>query len=162
MPTAPYPIDDDTAEFIQRFVSINVASRNAENRPALARAAGCRVAEDKSRLTVYVARANNQTLLDNLRSNRCVAVVFSRPSSHRTIQFKGIDASIRDVTAEDQDVIRAYLESFRLELSDVGFPPAFCQAILPPAESAYLGISFTADRAYSQTPGPDAGKKLSP
>jgi len=165
MPAAhdsPYRIDDETAEFIQRFVSINLASRNAHNRPTLSRAAGCRIDEDRTHLTVYVDQASNRQLLENLRANGCLAVVFSRPSSHRTIQFKGNDATLAEVSEADLAQIRDYLETFRQELRDIGFPEPFCQAILPPAAHSYIGIRFSAERAYTQTPGPDAGKKLAP
>jgi hypothetical protein len=164
MPAAqdsPYRIDDETAEFIQHFVSINVASRNLDYRPAVARAAGCRIDEDRTHLTVYVDQSSNRQLLENLRANGCLAVVFSRPSSHRTIQFKGNDATLEKVNEADLQQIRDYLETFRQELRDIGFPEPFYQAILPPAAHSYVGIRFSAERAYSQTPGPDAGKKLS-
>jgi hypothetical protein len=153
-------IDHDTAGFIQRFVSINIATRNNDNQPAVARAAGCDIAPDGNSLTVYLASSHNQTLLDNLGDNQCLAVVFSRPSTNRTIQFKGNDAKIRPLTTDDQIVIDAYFESFLQELSAVGFPPAFCEAMHPSADEKFVAICFTPERAYSQTPGPNAGEKL--
>ena len=123
-------LDEETAAFIQRFVSINVATRNRENRPAVARASGCRVTPDRNGLTIYLSGAHNQTLLANLRENQTLAVVFSRPTTHQTIQFKGSDAQIRPLTAEDQAAIKAYHESFMQELAGIGFPPAFCEAII--------------------------------
>ena len=154
-------IDKETAGFIQRSVSINVATRNAENRPAVARAAGCQVAETGNGLTIYLSRMFNQTLLDNLVANQQLAVVFSRPSTHRTIQIKGRDAQIRPVTEADKPVIQAYTGSFIHELLGIGFPPAFCEAIIPPVDENFVAISFTPELAYTQTPGPNAGKKLS-
>jgi hypothetical protein len=160
MATQPPIIDDETAAFIQQFVSINLATRNRDNRPALARAAGCRLDPTRSQLTVYLSGDHNHTVLTNLRDNHTLAVVFSRPTTHRTIQFKGNDAQIVPLTAEDLPVMQAYRESFIQELAGIGYPPAFCDAIFAPLDEHYLGIRFTPARAYSQTPGPNAGKKL--
>lgn len=153
-------IDEATAAFMQQPVSINVATRNSENRPAVTRAAGYRIAPDRNRLTIYLSSEHNQTLLANLRANQTLAVVFSRPTTHQTIQFKGNDAQILPLTADDQPAISRYRELFMQELSSIGYPPAFCEAILPPMDEHYLAIHFTPERAYSQTPGPNAGKKL--
>jgi hypothetical protein len=161
MTTPPPFLDEDTASFIQRFVSINVATRNHDNRPAVSRAAGCRIAADRQQLTIFLSSLHNQTLLDNLRANHTLAVVFSRPTTHRTIQFKGNDAQILPVTMEDHPDIQAYRESFTQELLSIGYPPAFCDVIFPPLDEHYVAIRFTPERAYSQTPGPNAGKKIS-
>jgi len=160
--TPVHPIDQETADFIQWSVSINVATRNASNRPAVARATGCSLSPDCQRLSIYLARTHNQTVLDNLQENRQLAVVISRPSTHKTIQFKGNDACIRPLLPDDQANIRAYIESFKQEIRGIGYPPAFCDAIMPPLDTDFVAIEFTPDRAYSQTPGPQAGKKLSP
>jgi len=160
-PIPSHRIDPETAEFIQRSVSINVATRNSENRPAVARATGCSVSSDGNQLTIYLSSMHNQTLLDNLRDNQQLAVVFSRPSTHRTIQFKGNDAQIRTLTAGDPPLIRAYIDSFQQEIRGLGYPQAFCEAIMPTLDEGFVAIEFTPDRAYSQTPGPNAGKKLS-
>ncbi len=159
-PTPAHRIDQDTAEFIQQFVSINVATRNRENCPSVARATGCSISPDRNRLTIYLSNMHNQALLDNLRDNQQLAVVFSRPSTHRTIQFKGNDAQIRPLTPSDPLLIRAYIESFQQEIRSIGFPQAFCEAILPSEVNDFIAIDFTPDRAYSQTPGPNAGKKI--
>lgn len=153
-------LDKDTLALLQQPVSINVATRNSENRPTVARAAGCRIAADSNRLTIYLSSAYNQTLLDNIQANQTLAVVFSRPSTHQTVQLKGDDAQILPLNVEDQSAIRAYRESFGQELRNFGFPPAFSQAIIPPLDDKYIAICFTPERAYSQTPGPNAGKKI--
>lgn len=159
---APQLIDEQTASFITHAVSINIATRDANNRPTMTRAAGCRVADDGTSLTLFLTSEQNQQLLDNLRSNKLLAAVFSRPTTHQTIQFKGDDAEIVEITEEDRKAMQAYRESFMEELRGIGFPASFCEAIIPPLDDKFLAIRFTPDRAYSQTPGPNAGKKLSP
>lgn len=155
-------IDEATAAFVQHFVSINIATCDAHNRPAVARAAGCRVGEDGNSLTLFLTSECNQPLLDNLRSNGQLAAVFSRPATHQTIQFKGNDAVVVPLTADDREAMRLYRESFMQELRGLGYPSSFCEAIISPLNDKYLAIRFTPEHAYSQTPGPNAGKKLQP
>lgn len=159
-PDAKTLLDSDTLALLQQPVSINVATRNAENRPAVARAAGYHLAAAGDSLTIFVSSAYNQSLLDNIQANQSLAVVFSRPITHQTIQLKGNDAYIRPLSADDLLAIKAYRDSFTRELHNFGFSPAFCQAIIPPPDDEYIAICFTPERAYSQTPGPNAGKKL--
>lgn len=153
-------IDEETAAFLQQPVSINLATRNQANRPAIARAAGYRLNPQRNRLTVFLSGVNNQTLLENLRANHMLAVVFSRPTTHKTIQFKGNDAQILALSADDPPVIEAYCQLFQQELHSIGYPPSFCDAIFPPVDEHYVAIEFSPERAFSQTPGPGAGKKL--
>ncbi|MBI1424156.1 MAG: hypothetical protein GC149_11860 [Gammaproteobacteria bacterium] len=160
MTTLTPRLDDDTAAFIQQFVSINVATRNQENRPAISRAAGCRFTADGHQLSIFLTSLHNQHLLENIHANRMLAVVFSRPSTHQTIQLKGSDARILAVSAEDRPAIAAYRQSFMQEISRLGYPPAFCEAVIPPLDEHYVAIRFTPERAYSQTPGPRAGQKI--
>ena len=153
-------IDEETAAFLQQPVSINVATRDHANRPAVARAAGYRLNPERNRLLLFLSSKNNQRLLDNLRANRMLAVVFSRPTTHKTIQFKGDDGRILALSAEDPPAIEAYRTLFQQELRSIGYPQTFCDAIFPSVDEKFVAIEITPQRAYSQTPGPDAGRKL--
>ena len=75
----PSPIGPEQAELIGRRVSIIVGSRDAALRPHLMRAVGCRLVADRRRVTVLIARERRRTVLDDLRDNGQIAVVFSDP-----------------------------------------------------------------------------------
>ena len=153
-------LDEETAGFIQRHVSVNLATRNADNRPALTRAFGVRVADDRTSVAVFIARAGNQAILDNIQSNQNLAVCFSRPTTHRTLQLKATDARLLPIAEADFAVISGYQQSIHEELRQLGFPAAFVQALIPSLSEQDVAIHFTPLDAYLQTPGPDAGKKL--
>jgi len=153
-------IEETTAEFIQRYVSINIATRNSENRPMVARAHGCSVSPARDCVTIYLGKTFNQAALDNLLENQHLAVVFSRPSTHQTIQLKGRNAKARPLTADDHEHMRAYIASFKQEIASIGFPQAFCEAIVPAPDETFVAIEFAPLLAFSQTPGPNAGKQL--
>lgn len=159
-PTNAAPLDAEHAAFIQRFVSINVATRTAANLPLLSRALGCRVTPDW-RVTVFVSERQASALLDGVRATRAIAVVFSQPSTHRTIQLKGTDATVVPLADGDRALMAAYRESFVADLAPAGYAEAFARAMLGAVDDPdIVGIAFTPSAAFAQTPGPGAGRQL--
>src|SRR5262245_30814926 len=82
-------LDEKWAAFIQTGVAIVASSRDARNTPVLMRAFGCRVSPNRQRLTLVFAASQAQPLLDVIRSTGTIAVVFTQPSTHVSLQIKG-------------------------------------------------------------------------
>ncbi len=157
----PEPLlSEANAAFIQRRVSINVASRDAANAAAVARACGCRVAPDHRQVTVFLCPTQADTLLRDLAETGIITVVFTRPSTHKTIQLKGSDARIEPLAAGDEALIQAYRESFVEDLLGLGYTRAFSAAVVAGADDQVIAVSFTPTAAFDQTPGPHAGRAL--
>src|SRR4249920_648851 len=100
--TPPPLIGPEQAALIARRVSIIVGSRDADNRPHVMRAVGCRLSADLRRITVFLAPSSSAQVLADLRSNASIAVVFSEPTTHRTVQFKGSDALVAPIEPGDE------------------------------------------------------------
>ncbi|MBS0374545.1 MAG: hypothetical protein JSR73_08170 [Proteobacteria bacterium] len=162
MSRTPTTLDADTAAFIQRRVSICAAGRNAANEPTAARAYGCRVSADRSTLTVYVLRSQATALIDAVEANGQVAVVFSRPTTNRTIQLKGSDARVRRGEAGDVQAIAEWVGSFVVEVAELGFNAPFVHAVCATQPGDVVAITFTPTDGFAQTPGPGAGARLEP
>lgn len=152
-------IDDETAGFIQGAVSIIAATRNAEHRPSLVRAQGCRVDPGGAGLAVLVVADQATELLDDIRDNRRVAVVFTRPSTHRSVQVKGEDARVVAASAQDLALAAGYRDAMVAELALIGVPEARVRALLA-GVGELVAIAFSPTSAFVQTPGPDAGRVL--
>jgi hypothetical protein len=101
--TAGTSLDAELVAFIQGGVSIHAASRSASHEPDLARALGCRVSADRRRVSVFLLASHCGALLADDRANGAVAVVFSLPGSHRTVQLKGKDAAVE--SPQDGDAV---------------------------------------------------------
>lgn len=153
-------LDEANAAFIRRRVSINVAARNAHNRPAVARSCGCSVSPDRRRVTVFLSVASAEKVLENLRDTGAIAVVFSQPSTHRTLQLKGTDARVAPALEADRETIEAYGASFVEELTGLGYDERFARLVVPPPDDRLMAVSFTPVAAFDQTPGRNAGKPL--
>jgi hypothetical protein len=152
-------LDAGLAAFIQGGVSVVVASRNAELVADVVRGCGCRVSRDRRSVTVLVEPSRAGTLLDDIAANGMVAVVFSQPSTHRTIQLKGTDARLVAVTAADRAVAARHLGAWVEDLCRIGYTPEFAEALRGCPERI-AAIRFTPAAAFQQTPGPGAGQRL--
>jgi hypothetical protein len=154
-----HPLDARHAEFIQGPVSVIVASRNAELVADVVRGCGCRVSRDRRLVTVLVEPGRASTLLDDVAANGMIAVVFSQPSTHETIQLKGTDARVVRVTAADRAAARQHLRVWSADLGSIGFGVEFAAA-LHGGTGELAAIRFTPAAAFQQTPGPAAGQPL--
>ncbi len=159
--SSPSPIGPEQADLIARPVSIIVGTRDAALRPHLMRAVGCRLSDDRRRVTVLMSRAGSAQVLDDLRANGLVAVVFSEPSSHRTLQVKGRDAAVGPCDAGDAALAERHLRGFVDEIGHIGFTAEVAHTLLA-HEGDLVAVRFTVDEAFEQTPGPSAGERLPP
>lgn len=145
---------------IGKGVSAIVASRNAALRPSLMRAVGTGISTDGSEITVYLARTQSRQLLQDLAATGHLAVVFSEPLSHRTVQVKSKAVRLRAADESDLPLLRRYLASMEYEVACVGFDADFVRAMLACELGDVVAVSFRPDEAYDQTPGPRAGSAL--
>jgi hypothetical protein len=155
-------LDPEDAAFVVVGVTISVASRDDACRASVGRALGCRVAPDRSRVTLFLARAPNVPLLADLARSGAVSACFSQPSTHRTIQLKGADAAIGPVDARDLTLMRVQLDAKVAELVPLGFDEALVRSVFSGEPDDIVAVTFTPVSAFMQTPGPRAGKPLHP
>ncbi|MBS0429652.1 MAG: hypothetical protein JSR41_20415 [Proteobacteria bacterium] len=155
-------LSPDHIALIDKGVSAIVASRDAALRPSLMRAVGATISPDGRQVTVFVSRSQSRQLLLDIAATGEVAVVFSQPLSHRTVQLKGRRATLRPAGDADVPTLRRYLASMEEEIGAVGFGPAFVRAMFAHRIEDLVAIGFAPDEAYDQTPGPRAGTALPP
>jgi hypothetical protein len=162
MKTAARPpvLDAEHAAFIQGGVTISVSSRDAAMRSSISRGVGCRVAADRSRVTLFLAGLGAAKLLRDVAATRTIAVCFSQPSTHRTIQIKGSDAALATVEPGDLEIIGRQLDGRLGELVPLGYTDALVRAVFHAEPGDVVAVTFTPDAAFAQTPGPNAGRRL--
>jgi hypothetical protein len=163
-PTVPavptVSLDAGQIAFMQGGISISVGSCGRDGMPQLVRALGCRIAGDGSSVTVFVPESRSQAVQRDVFANGAIAVVFTQPSTHRTMQLKSREGRVTAPTAADLALVEAYREAFLAELLPMGFTEPMVRAFLacPPGE--LVGLTFRPTAAFTQTPGPNAGKPL--
>lgn len=144
-----------------RRVSIIVGTRDAALRPHVMRAVGARLADDRRRLTVLLPEAGSADVLADLRANGRIAVVFSEPTTHHTLQVKGDDAVVAACGPDDRELAARTLEGFVGEIATLGFAPEVAHTLLG-HDDDLVAVQFTIAEAFEQTPGPAAGERLPP
>jgi hypothetical protein len=158
--SAPSLLPPQVVAMMARGVSVIVASRDLANRPSVMRAVGSLVEEEGRSITVFVSRHQSRQLVQDVAATGHIAVVFSEPSSHRTVQVKATRASLRSAGPADQPALERYLASMEHEIQLVGYAPPLTRAMLAHQLEDVVAIAFSPEQAFDQTPGPRAGEVL--
>lgn len=155
-------LDEEEARFICSGISISAAACRSGGVASLARAVGCRVSDDRTTVTVMFGSTASAALLDDVRRTGTIAVVFSRPIDHRTLQLKGKDALIVPLEPGDAETSARQVENFVDGLSALGYQAPVVRCFLANPPEDLVAVRFTPGAAFSQTPGPKAGEALHP
>jgi hypothetical protein len=155
-------LDDDNAAFIQTGISIIAASRDDALMPSIARASGCRVSRDCSAVAIFLPESQATQLVADVRASGRIAVVFSRPTTHRTLQLKADDARVRAATPGEAAIVADYVDAFAREIGLMGHTAEQAGAMFQYRADDLVAIDFTPSAAFEQTPGPKAGTPLRP
>lgn len=157
---ASVALSADWIAMMDKGVSAIVSACSLDMRPSIMRAVGTAIAAGGGSVTLYVARPQSRQLLQDIASTGRLAVVFSEPATHRTLQLKATEARIRCADATDEPALARYLASMETEIEQVGYAPAFTRAMLASRLEEVVAISFEPSQAFDQTPGPKAGSAL--
>jgi len=145
---------------MQGGVSISMSSCDADHNPSVCKALGCLVAPDFQSVTIFAAASHSPELMAALAQTGAIAVAFSEPSTHRTLQIKGKDARIAAAEAGDAARVEAYRTAFVRELQPLGFDALPIRTFLACDADDIVRIHFSPCAAFTQTPGPHAGQPL--
>jgi hypothetical protein len=156
----PVVLPPDLLAMMDRGVSVIVGSRDQALRPSVMRAVGSQIALDGATITVFVGRRQSAQLVQDIAATGHIAVVFSEPATHRTVQVKATRATLRNAKAGDEPILARYLRSMEHEIQRVGIPPNKTRAMLAHRIDDLVAITFSPEQAFDQTPGPKAGALL--
>ena len=154
-------LDETVRRFLDRSLSVNVATSDRDGRPLVARAVAARVSpEDGERLTVLIDGRANAALVAAVAETGRLAVVFTEPSTHRSIQIKDDSATVADPTAEEAALPGPYIDGFIAELAGMGFTEAFVRAVMEFDPADLVALHLAPAAVFDQTPGPKAGERI--
>jgi len=161
MPPPPL-LTPELVGMIDKGVSTIVASCDAAQRPSLMRAVGSGITPDGGEITVFLARSQSRQLLQDMASSGRIAVVFSSPSTHRTVQVKAHGVTGRPANADDLPLLSRYMQAMEWEICSIGYKAQVVRTMLAFELDDLVAISFRPEAAFDQTPGPKAGAALPP
>jgi hypothetical protein len=136
-------------------------TRNERLRPAQTYVIGAVVHPDRETVTFFVPESRSERILGDLKSNGRVALAVGLPT-HEAYQLKGSYVSSRPTDAKDRAVQEIYRSKLLSALLQAGYPEQIVKPyILGLAYQPGVAITFRAEEIFLQTPGPEAGKKIS-
>jgi hypothetical protein len=151
-----FRIDDSLKEFIESGVATLVGTGDPSGRPHVAYGWAPRV-KDETTVEVFLDAARAETTLANLEANGRIAVTVAHPVSVRSVQLKGRFREAGPPEAGDNEYVQQRREDLVTSTSLIGDPPDVIRAIWL---EEVIRLSFTAEQAFDQTPGPNAGQPL--
>ena len=153
-------LDAATAEFVGGVTSMSIATRNAQLQPAVGKALGCLVSGDRRRLTVLIDSQRSARVVADIAAGSPLAVVFSLPATHRTVQIKGERALLAPATPTQQVRSQMHCDAIIEHLAALGYAEAALRAMFSYEPEALLALRFAPTAVFAQTPGPRAGERI--
>jgi hypothetical protein len=145
--------------FLESGLSVLIGSRNEKMIPSCARAVGAICSADRTTLTVLLAEAPARDVLRDLERSRRAAVTFCRPIDERTMQLKGTVTAVRPASEAEVECAREYRRAFAKQLEIVGLPRCITERI---TIAPCVAVDIRVEDLFRQTPGPNAGARLTP
>jgi hypothetical protein len=156
-PSTSFRVDADLKAFLESGVAVLVGTGDEERRPCVVYGWAPRVHEDGTKIDVFVDTVRSDQTVTNARANGRIALTVADPVSYRSVQVKGTLCEICKADARDRAWVQRHHEAFIVSTSLVGDPPGTIANLWT---DDVTRLTFAAERAFDQTPGPDAGKPL--
>jgi hypothetical protein len=143
-------------------VSVIVSACDAALRPALGRALACEASGDGRLLTVYLEAAPNACLLAAMGQTGRLAVVLTKPSTHRSIQVKGTAIRVAPADPLAFASVERRVAAFARDVELIGFGEAISRTLMAHDPGDMVAVTLEPTAIFDQTPGPRAGCALTP
>ncbi len=147
-------IPPELARFVEGPVLMTLATRDARNRPTIARSAGGRFPDPSGRLEVAISAHLWPETVANLRDNGALSVTVVDPARYVAFQLKG-RATLRAADRVDRDRGEAYVLRTENLLADLGVDRSAIRYWLTARD--LVVASLEVESIFEQTPGPRAG-----
>jgi hypothetical protein len=152
-----YSIDGDLKEFIESGVAAIVGTGDSNGRPHLTYGWAPRVVDASGVLEVFLDKERADPTLADLGENGRIAMTLAHPVSYRSVQFKGRFRDAGEPSEGDAEYIQKRRDDFVTSTSLVGDPPSTIRNLWL---KDTVRVTFEVERAFDQTPGPEAGREL--
>jgi hypothetical protein len=150
-------IDPDIVELLESPCSLIVGTVAADGLPDATRAWGTRVLDDGARLRLLLA-ANATTSAHNLRTTKRIALTATNFGTFQSVQVKGHALSVGAADDRDRAVAQQFWTDCVHALHELDGSPADLLMRMVPAD--VIVCEMTVDELFDQTPGPNAGTRL--
>jgi predicted pyridoxine 5'-phosphate oxidase superfamily flavin-nucleotide-binding protein len=152
-------IEPDIVELMESPCALIVGTVDTDGLPDATRGWGVQVLDGGTKVRLLLA-ANATTTMANLRSTRRIALTATHFVTLQSVQVKGVALVVEGATDADRARFERFCAGCVRALHDMGDAPE--QTILRLAPSDVFACIITVDELFDQTPGPEAGARLTP
>jgi len=154
-------IPDRIVEVVHGSAVMFAGTRDERLHPAQTFVIGAVVHPDRETITFFVSESRAERILSDLKNNGRIALAISL-TTHEAYQLKGGYISSRPTDAKDRAVQEIYRTKLVSALLQAGYPEQITKPlVLGLAYQPGTAITFRVEEIFLQTPGPEAGKKIS-
>jgi len=154
-------ISDRVVEVIHGPAWMQAGTRDESLHSAQTFVVGAAVHPDQETVTFFVPESRSARILSDLKNNGRVALAVAL-LSHEAYQLKGVYISSRPADAKDRTVQEIYRSKLLSATLQAGYPEQIAKPlVLGMAYQPAVAITFRVEEIFLQTPGPEAGKKIS-
>jgi hypothetical protein len=152
-----FRIDEQLREFVESGLPAVVGTANPAGRPHVAYGWATRVLDDRATMEVFLDSARSERTLANLHTTGRIALTLADPVSYRSVQFKGVFRDSGEPSDADREWVQRGREAFATAVALIGDPPSVIRNLWL---DDVVRVTFEVERAFDQTPGPEAGRPL--
>jgi|SRR5262245_13436014 len=109
---------------------------------------------------VLVAGSQAELFMKAIRATGMIAATFTQPSTHISVQLKGMDATSARARAADIELSKLTVDRFVADAAPLGYPEDVLRTVFWSDPADLIAITFSPTAAFLQTPGPRAGEAL--
>ena len=113
----------------------------------------------KDIIIIYVVQAQFELMLKNFQHNSRISVTLSEPYNHTSYQLKGQFLKARAMTKDDAALQQQHRVNLEGMISSLGYSKEQAERYVCHAD---LAIEIKIEKIFNQTPGPRAGKEITP
>jgi hypothetical protein len=151
-------IEPDIIELMESPCSLIVGTVDANGLPDATRGWGLQVLDGGSQVRLLLS-ANAEVTRANLRDTRRIALTATDFATMHSVQVKGAALAVEDATDADRARFEKFWADCARTLHELdGTPEATIARMVP---SGVFACIMTVDDLFDQTPGPEAGTRLS-
>jgi len=149
----------ELVEFCQSGLSVVLGVSTVSGQPIVGLGLACRIAPD-GRMRIFLREPANVPLLAALAGGSGIALTFSEPRTHRSIQVKADRARRVEIEPDDLALVAGQVAIFERELVFINYTPRFAACYCAYRDEEVVALELSPRQAFVQTPGPGAGEQL--
>lgn len=149
----------ELADFCESGVSVVLAVSTISGQPIAGLALACRITSEGT-MKIFLREPANVPLLAALAGGSVIALTFTEPRTHRSIQVKADRARRVELESGDIERVARQVAFFESELVFVNYTPRFAAYYCAYRDEEVVALELSPRHAFVQTPGPGAGEQL--